>query len=241
MKETLRSKVAIVTGAGQGVGAVTAAALADAGARVVVNDINPDRAEKVAAALRARGHEAVGLAADISNRFQCVNLIETTRATWGRLDILVNNAVVKPVGSVLTMDEWAWQRCLDVNLKGPFFMSQLVGRVMVDENQDRGGLIINIGCGEDNSDLAAGVAAYAASKGGLAAFSRACARELGPHDIGVFLVQPYSDGQMAAAGAELAAETAEAIVRLCREPASYSPGETILIGGRSTSESTTAT
>ena len=76
------------------------------------------------------------------------------------------------------MDEWAWQRCFDVNLKGAFFMSQLVGRVMVDENRERGGVIINVGTAIDDDLPPPGLSAYAASKAGLAAFSEACAHEL---------------------------------------------------------------
>ncbi len=96
MNYPLENKVAIVTGAGRGIGAAIAQTLAAAGARVAVNDLNPDRAERVAAGIRESGGEAVGIAADISNKFQCVNLIESTRNEWGRLDILVNNAAVQP-------------------------------------------------------------------------------------------------------------------------------------------------
>ncbi len=127
MIDILHNKVAIVTGAGHGTGAAIAHTLAAAGARVAVNDLNPDRAERIASAIRQAGGQAIGIAADISNKFQCVHLVETTRQEWGQLDILVNNAAVKPSSTILKMDEWAWQRCLDVNLKGTFFMSQLVG------------------------------------------------------------------------------------------------------------------
>lgn len=189
MNSNLKEKVAIVTGAGGETGSAVALALAEAGAWVIVNDINPDRAERTAAAIREQGYEALAITADISNRFQCVNLIENTREQWGRIDILVNNAAVRPLAPVLKMDEWAWQRCQDVNLKGSFFMSQLVGRVMVDENQERGGTIVHVG-GQPEDDLSeTGLAAYAASKAGLAAFSRQCAREYAPYGIQVHFVQ----------------------------------------------------
>ncbi|MCB0037413.1 MAG: SDR family NAD(P)-dependent oxidoreductase, partial [Anaerolineales bacterium] len=142
MELRLDDKVAIVTGSGRGIGEAIAKTLAAAGAKVAVNDINPDRAERVAAEIRAAGGTAIGIGADIANKFQCVSLIEETREVWGRLDILVNNAAVEPVKSVIKMDEWDFQRCLDVNLKGTFFMSQLCGRVMMDENQARGGGVI---------------------------------------------------------------------------------------------------
>ncbi|MCB0021129.1 MAG: SDR family NAD(P)-dependent oxidoreductase, partial [Anaerolineales bacterium] len=99
----LKDQVAIVTGAGQGIGAAIARAFAAAGARVAVNDQNPDRAQRVADEIIASGGQALAVAADVANKFQCSHLIETTRAEWGRLDILVNNAGVVPRASVLKM------------------------------------------------------------------------------------------------------------------------------------------
>jgi NAD(P)-dependent dehydrogenase (short-subunit alcohol dehydrogenase family) len=192
MNSNLDNKVAIVTGAGSERGKGIALTLAQAGARVVVNDINPDRAERVAVAIRSEGYKALAVTADIANRFQCVTIIESTREQWGRIDILVNHTAVRPIAPILKMDEWAWQRCLDVNLKGAFFMSQLVGRVMADENQKRGGTIIHIGTEPADALPELGIAAYAASKGGLAAFVDRCAQELAPYGIRVLLVQPDS-------------------------------------------------
>jgi NAD(P)-dependent dehydrogenase (short-subunit alcohol dehydrogenase family) len=187
MDNLLTDKVAIITGAGRGEGEAIAYALAAAGVRVAVNDINPDRAERVAAAIRTAGGQALSVPADISNRFQASHLIETTRAEWGRLDILVNYASVKPAAPLLKLDEWEWARCLDVNLKGAFFMTQLCGRVMADENAARdGGAIINIGAemGDGRPQ-----AAYAASKAGLAALTAEAERELSPANISLFLVE----------------------------------------------------
>jgi NAD(P)-dependent dehydrogenase (short-subunit alcohol dehydrogenase family) len=200
MNRTLENKVAIVTGAGGETGSMIARLLAEAGARVIVNDINPDRAERAAAQIREQGYEALAITADIANRFQCVNLIESTREQWGRIDILVNNAQVRPGAPILKMDEWAWQRCLDVNLKGAFFMCQLVGRVMADENQERGGAIVNVGVASDGDVLQIGFAAFAASKAGLAAFTAECAREFAPLGIRVRAVQ---------------SGTADEVLRLC--------------------------
>lgn len=190
MENTLQGKVAIVTGAGQGLGAIIAQTLATAGVRVAVNDINPDRAERTAVAIRGTGGQAVAVAADVANKFQCVHLIETTRAEWGQLDILVNNAAVMPRSTILRQDEWEWNRCLEVNLKGPFFMSQLCGRVMADENQERGGVIITLASTAGVETSLENRAAYCASKAGVVGFSRECAREYALYGLRVHVLLP---------------------------------------------------
>ncbi len=189
----LSGKVAIVTGAGHGAGRAIAQALTEAGARVAVNDINPDRAYRTAAELRDAGGAAVGIMADVSNRFQCVHLIETTRAEFGRLDILINHASISPTATVLRMDEWELMRVLDVNVKGVFFMTQLVGRVMADQRRADPaftGLILNLVGPEPDRD---GRAAYAATQAALPALTRACARELGPQGIRMEMVELSDD------------------------------------------------
>jgi NAD(P)-dependent dehydrogenase (short-subunit alcohol dehydrogenase family) len=247
----LDEKVAIVTGAGQGLGEAIAHTLAKSGAKVAVNDLNPERAERVAAAIRADGGDAIGIAADIRNKFQCVHLIETTRAEWGRLDILVNNAGIEPVESVLKLDEWDWDRCIDVNLKGTFMMSQLCGRVMVDENQERGGgVIVNI-------SSIAGVeiplmhrAVYCASKAGMVGFARECAREFAQYGIRVKTIVPgvfitpmtekarQNPDMMANWKREIpmerlgdAEEVASAVLFLCSDASSYMTGTTLTVDG----------
>ena len=246
----LTEKVAIVTGAGQGIGAAIAHQLAAAGARVAVNDQNPDRAQKVAAAIQERGGQAVGIAADVANKFQCSHLIETTRAEWGQLDILVNNAGVVPRASVLKMDEWDWTRCLDVNLKGTFFMSQLCGRVMKDENGERGGAIVNIASTAGVATPFAERAAYCASKAGMVGFARECAREFAQYNIRVNTILPgfidtpataavqADEVAMAGALAGIPAgrvgqpeEVAAMALFLVSDEASYMTGSTVTVAG----------
>ena len=211
MDQQLDNRVAIVTGAGRGIGAAIAHALASAGAKVAVNDINPDRAERVAAAIRAAGGQAIGVHADVANKFQCSHLVETTRAEWGRLDILVNNAAVKPKATILKMDEWEWQRTLDVNLKGAFFMSQFCGRVMAEENGGRGGHIIHIASTAGISEPLADHAAYAASKAGLVGFARECAREFAAYGLEVHVVVAMEPMEETA--------VAQAVLDFCRDGA----------------------
>lgn len=212
MDNSLHNKVAIVTGAGQGVGAAIAQALAAAGVRVAVNDINPDRAERTAVAIRESGGQAIAVAADVANKFQCVHLVETTRAEWGQLDILVNNAAVMPRSTLLRLDEWDWNRCLEVNLKGPFFMSQLCGRVMADENQDRSGVIVNIASTAGVRTPLESRAAYCASKAGVVGFSRECAREYAGYGLRVHVLVP--DEERPSSPQQIAAT----IINLCQTP-----------------------
>ncbi len=220
MTDRLDGKVAIVTGAGRGAGAAIAQALASAGARVAVNDINPDRAEATARAICEGGGAALAVDADVSNKFHCVKLVEATRAQWGRLDILVNQAHVSPAATVLKMDEWDWDRCLDVNLKGAFFMSQLVGRVMADENGERGGAIVNV---VSTATAAEQRAAFAASQAGIAAFARACAVEYAAYGIRVNTVA-------AAPGADASYEaTTSAVIFFCSRAGQAMSGTTFAV------------
>ena len=190
------------------------------------------------------------MTADISNKFQCVHLIETTRAEWGRLDILVNNAGIEPVSPILTMDEWDWDRCLDVNLKGTFLMSQLAGRVMADENQERGGAIVNISSIAGVETPLLHRAAYCASKAGMVGFARECAREFAQYGIRVNTIVPgvfetpmtesarQNPDMMAKWRREIPMERlgtpeeiAQVVLFLCSDAAGYMTGSTVTVDG----------
>lgn len=214
MKSTLDGRVAIVTGAGQGAGAAIAQALAAAGARVTVNDINPDRADRVAAEIVAQGGQALPIQADVANKFQCVKLIESTRAEWQSLDILVNQAHVVPSSTILKMDEWDWNRCLEVNLKGVFFMSQLCGRVMSDRRS--GGTIVNVVSPAGIQGPLPNRAAFCASQAAVLGFGRECAQEYAEYgiDVNTLIADAIADTGDGAAD-DGTAGIARAVIHLC--------------------------
>jgi len=180
----LSGKVALVTGAGRGIGRAIAVGLAHAGAAVAVNDINPDSCARVAAELAP--HSA-GFQADVSNKHAVQTMIEAVLERWGRLDILINNAGVEPHASLLTMDEWDWRRTMDVNLTGPFLCTQSAARVMKDTG---GGVIVNIASIAGRASGLRERSAYVASKTGLVGLTKESARELAAYHIRVNAVCP---------------------------------------------------
>lgn len=185
----LSGQTAIVTGAGADVGRAIAIALAASGANVVVNDLNPDRAEQVADEIRSAGNTAIPWQADVSNRFQVGSLIENARDRFGRIHILINAAGVMKLGPMPKLDEWDWRRLLEVNLTGAFFCTQLLGRVMADEG---GGVIVNIASTAGLGTLPDGVG-YVASKAGLIGMTKQCAREFAPMGIRVNAICPSTN------------------------------------------------
>lgn len=235
----LTGKNALVTGAGADVGRAIAFSLAQAGAAVVVNDINPDRAEKVAGEILAAGGKASPWQADVSNRFQVGSLIEAARDTYGKIDLLINAAGVYKVGPMPKVDEWDWRRMLEVNVNGAFFMSQLAGRVMADEG---GGVIVNLASTAGHpSPLAEGVA-YVTSKSALIGMTKQCAREFAPLGIRVNAVCPGNlppDDPASAppqpANAQgrygTVEEVASVVLFLCSDAARFITGQAINVDG----------
>ncbi len=187
MSGRLNGRVAIVTGAAQGIGKAIAARLAADGAKVFVSDVNGAGAD---AAAKAIGHGAVGIACDISKPDDVSALVAQT----GPVDVLVNNAAIVPFIAWDDIDIDHWRKLIDVNLTGTFLMTKAVTDKM--RAAAIKGRVINIA---SNTFFAGtpNMAAYVASKGGVIGFTRAAATELGKHGITVNAVSPgltESDG-----------------------------------------------
>ncbi len=191
MSRRFDNKVAIVTGASQGIGKAIAARLAHEGARVAIADINTRGAETVAKAI---GGGAFAVTCDVSNESQVSALHEETEKRAGGLDILVNNAAIVPFIAWDDVDIAHWRKLIDVNLTGVFLMSRASSDMM--RRLGRKGRIVNI-CSNVIFAGTPNMAAYVAAKGGVFGFTRALASELGKHGINVNAVTPgltESDG-----------------------------------------------
>ncbi len=183
----LNSQVAIVTGAGDGIGRAIAMALADEGSHVWALDIDGKKAAAVAAEIQSRGGQAFSEAIDVSQG-------EAVRAAFariyhkhGRIDILVNNAGICQRASIADITERDWDRILAVNLKGTFLCSQAVMAIM---KQQRRGKIINLGSVAGKVGGIAVGAHYSASKAAVMCFTKSLARDLAPFNVNVNAIAP---------------------------------------------------
>lgn len=185
----LSGRVALVTGAGSGLGAVFAEALAEAGASVMCVGRRLERVQETASRLSERGYQSHALSADVTDEVAISIMVHETIARFGRLDILVNNAGTAAVGSPETISLADWQRVVDVNLTGVFLCAQEAAKVMIAAGS--GGRIINIASilGAVASEPVP-AAAYSATKGAVVNLTRDLAVHWAPHNILVNAIGP---------------------------------------------------
>ncbi|TRZ93853.1 MAG: glucose 1-dehydrogenase [Dehalococcoidia bacterium] len=250
---SLEGKVALVTGGSRGIGRATALGFAEAGADVVVASRKLPDLEKVADEIRGVGRKALPVVANVGRMDDIGRLVETVVAEFGTIDILVNNAGTNPaMASVLDIDERLWDSIINLNLKGVYFLSQAVARVMKDHG---GGRIINVSSVDAYKPEYHG-AIYAISKAGLLMMTKSMAFELAPHDIRVNAIAPgpvstnllnsrwfhLPEEETKAQKAALVKmtllrhiaepdEMVGAMIYLASDASSYTTGETILVDG----------
>ena len=198
----LSGKTAIVTGAAMGIGKGIAMRLAEAGASVVVADINLEAARTAVKEIKAAGYKAAAVQADTSRVSEAQKVVQAALETFGDLHILVNNAGIYPMSPALDMTEETWDRVLDINLKGAMFFSQAAARAMIAKGH--GGKIVSTTSIDAFYPTVGNLAEYDASKGGLVSLTRALAKEWAQHCINVNAIAPGAiatpGGQAGSAG-----------------------------------------
>jgi NAD(P)-dependent dehydrogenase (short-subunit alcohol dehydrogenase family) len=241
---SLNGKTAIVTGASRGIGAALAAALSQCGASVALLGRDPQTLTVLQESLTAAGHSAMHIVADVTDVASLDGCFDRVLDTYGRLDILINNAGVEEVCSSRTVTEPLWDRILDTNLKAAFFCARAAANRMA-----HGGSIVNV-CSLTCEVGVPGAAAYGASKSGLASLTRTLATEwaadairvngIGPGYFHTALTEPfYQDegwqqsmlqkipmrrfGQLEDLGG--------AAVFLCSDAAAYITGQIVYVDG----------
>jgi glucose 1-dehydrogenase len=189
----LAGRVAVITGAAQGIGRACAARLAHEGARAAVCDVNAGAVAETARAIEAAGGTALAVTCDVSKAADVADAVAATLKAFGRIDVLVNNAGVLDDAPFLDLAVEELDRVLGVNLRGAFLMAQAVARQMVQQGADAdgaaGGAIVNMSSINEKFGLPDHVA-YSISKGGISQLTRAMAVALAPHGIRVNAVGP---------------------------------------------------
>ena len=184
----LAEKIALVTGAGRGMGRAIALQYAQAGATVAAADIDGQTAQETSATIEAAGGRSLPIRADVGELTSIERMVQQTVETFGRLDVIVNNAGVTRYLDIMEVTEADWDRIHRVNAKGVFFCMQQAAKQMITQGQ--GGRIINIASIAGKGYAGTSNAAYAASKGAVIAMTMTAAHQLGRYDINVNAICP---------------------------------------------------
>ena len=243
----LTGKVAIITGAGRGMGKAVALTLAREGATVVVNDLRPELAMSVAEEIRAEGGKAIAHVADVSDEIQVREMVDATVERFGTVDILVNNAgILHATRPLETIPLVEWELMMAVNVTGVFLCTKAVLPIM---KAKRSGRIVNISSSAGRSTSTFGGAHYTTSKAAILGLTRHTAREAAPYNINVNAIAPGSmDTEMVREMSTpeqmererqniplgrlgTAQDEANLVAFLCSEESSYITGATIDING----------
>jgi meso-butanediol dehydrogenase/(S,S)-butanediol dehydrogenase/diacetyl reductase len=176
------NRVALVTGAGMGIGKAIAERLARDGFAVAVNDISADVADTAAAALRSSGATTMGVQADVSNRDQVFAMVDKVVSELGRLDVMVSNAGIVQVDPILAITEADFDKLFAINVKGVLWCAQAAAQHMIDRGE--GGKIINAASSAAHASHAV-LGTYGASKFSVRALTHVMAQEFAPHGITV--------------------------------------------------------
>lgn len=243
----LSGRVAVVTGAAQGIGEAIARRFAAAGARVVVADRQAEKGEAVAASIRAGGDEAVAITVDIADRESVAALRARVRESFGPASVLVNNAAYIPIGPFLGTDPAIWERAVGTNLSGTYHCS----RAFLEDMREQGGGSIVILSSVNGLRGQVGLGAYNVTKAGLIMLAQTMALEvarygirvnaLAPGDIATAVIENVADQSAAQANIPLARygrpeEVAEAALFLASERSSYTTGSVLTVDGGLTAQ-----
>lgn len=244
MNLSLEGRVALVTGAGRGIGRAIALTLAHAGAKIAVLSRTEANAQETAQAIQQAGGSALPLALDVADPNSAENATEAVLQQWGRLDILVNNAGITRDTLLLRMKDEDWDAVLQVNLKGAFLFTRSALKPMMKQ---RWGRIVNITSVVGLTGNP-GQANYSAAKAGLIAFTKSVALEMGSRNITCNAIAPgfietdmteslaeqvraYALQKIPLARLGTPEEVAHGVLFLCSELASYITGQVLLIDG----------
>ncbi|MGA2090118.1 MAG: 3-oxoacyl-[acyl-carrier-protein] reductase [Endomicrobiales bacterium] len=241
----LKDQVAIITGSGQGIGRAIAEAFAREGASIVISDINAQLSQKTADEIKLKyGVETLSVDGNVAALADCDRLVQKTLDKFSKINILINNAGITRDNLILRMSEAEWDSVISVNLKGVFNCTKAACKVMIKQ---RAGRIVNIASVVGLMGNA-GQANYSASKGGVIALTKTCAREFSSRNINVNAIAPgfiqtamteaLSDEQKKKLADQIplgrlgtAEDVAQAAVFLCTNASAYITGEILSVNG----------